>query len=55
MRRSIRRLVVDDAGQDLVEYGLLAAFIAVVSISVLTMLGPNIEKWFGVVESALQS
>ena len=53
MRRLIRRLVVDDSGQDLIEYALLAALIAVVSIGALETLGPLIPKIFTQITSSL--
>ncbi len=53
MRRMILLLVSDETGQDLVEYSLLAALIAVVSISALMTLGPQIPKWIFQVENAL--
>lgn len=36
------RLTADDAGQDLIEYSLLAALIAVVCIGAMTALGQEI-------------
>ena len=53
MRRLIRRLVVDDSGQDLIEYALLAALLAVVSISALEALSPLIPKIFAQIVSSL--
>ena len=53
MRRTLCRVVLDDAGQDLIEYALLASLIAVVSISALQTLGPLIAKWFAQVNAAL--
>jgi Flp pilus assembly pilin Flp len=53
MRRSLRRLVDDDAGQDLVEYSLLAALIAVVSITALQTLSPLIPKIFAQIVASL--
>ena len=53
MRRTLRRLVLDESGQDLIEYSLLAALLAVTSISALQTLGPLISKTFASVVSAL--
>ena len=39
---AIGRLVCRDEGQDLLEYGLLAALIAVVAVLSITMLGGTI-------------
>jgi len=38
----LKRLFRDEQGQDLVEYALLAAFIAIVSVAALGTLGPVI-------------
>jgi Flp pilus assembly pilin Flp len=44
--RAIRRVLVRDEGQDLLEYGLLAALIAVVAIAGVTTLGNTISTVF---------
>jgi Flp pilus assembly pilin Flp len=36
MMNSIRNFVRDEQGEDLIEYGLLAAFVAAVAVAVLT-------------------
>jgi Flp pilus assembly pilin Flp len=36
---AISRLVLDEAGQDLIEYAMLAGLIAVVAIAAVTSLG----------------
>jgi Flp pilus assembly pilin Flp len=42
----IGRLVTDDEGQDLLEYGLLAVLIAVVAMAGVTTLGQAIHTVF---------
>ncbi len=42
----IGRLVSDDKGQDLLEYGLLAVLIAVVVMAGVTTLGQTIQTVF---------
>jgi pilus assembly protein Flp/PilA len=42
----IRRLVCGETGQDLIEYGLLAALIAVVAIVSVGALGDTIKSVF---------
>ena len=42
----IGRLVIDDDGQDLLEYGLLAVLIAVVAMVGITTLGQTINTVF---------
>ncbi len=46
MQRFMQRFIADEAGQDLVEYALLAAFIATVSIAALTTLGGKITAFY---------
>lgn len=46
MRRVLLSFIADEAGQDLVEYALLAAFVATLSILALQQLGPRIGKIF---------
>ena len=46
MHRMWHRLLVDETGQDLIEYALLAALVAIVSITALSLLGSEIEKIF---------
>ncbi|MBC5828991.1 MAG: Flp family type IVb pilin [Candidatus Eremiobacteraeota bacterium] len=53
MKTSLITLVRDDSGATLVEYGLLLALIAVVSIAVLTTLGGKIKTMFSNVNTAI--
>jgi len=46
MSRMLRRLVADEHGQDLIEYALLAALLATISITALSLLGVAVEKLF---------
>ena len=43
---TIARLVLGNEGQDLLEYGLLAALIAVVAVASITALGSTIYTVF---------
>ena len=52
MHRMLRRLLADETGQDLIEYALLAALIATVSITTLSLLGEQIPKLFTVIWEA---
>ncbi len=54
MREMLRRLIREEEGQTLTEYGVLLALIAVGVIGVLVLLGPKIKKAFEDVNSALQ-
>jgi len=45
LRASLR----DDRGQDLIEYALLASFVALVAIAGATLLGTTLNNWFSAV------
>ena len=49
----LRALVNNDEGQDLLEYALLVALIAVVCIAAITFVGTNASKKFSNVGSNL--
>jgi Flp pilus assembly pilin Flp len=46
MMTAVGRLVLRDEGQDLIEYGLLAALIAIVAMAGITALGDTIYTVF---------
>ncbi len=46
MSAIFRRFVREDEGQDLAEYALLIALIAVVCIGGVTTLGGNLNNWY---------
>jgi pilus assembly protein Flp/PilA len=50
----ISRFVRDESGATAIEYGLIAALIAVVIITALTTIGTNLTTKFGSVASALK-
>lgn len=43
----IRRMARDRAGATAIEYGLIAALIAIVIITAVTLLGTNVQSTFG--------
>ena len=47
--RFLRRWLLDDSGQDLIEYGLLASIIAIAGVLVFpiiqTKMGQNFSAW----------
>ena len=54
MSVTLTRLAAGDSGQDLLEYGLLAALIAVVAIAGVTVLGSTIyENFWKVIGTAV--
>jgi Flp pilus assembly pilin Flp len=56
--KRFRRLLTDDRGQDLIEYGLLAAIIGIAGSLVLPQIGPKMANafnlWGGQVYNAWQ-
>ncbi len=54
MKNLLARLVREEEGQDLIEYSLLAALIAVGSIAVLGLVSDEIDAIFGRIITALQ-
>lgn len=49
----VRRLIKDESGVTLIEYGLLAALIAIACVTVLGSLGTKLNSKFDNVNSAL--
>ncbi len=49
----LKRLFKDEAGQGLVEYGLILALVSVAVIVVLTSIGSQLNVLFELVENAL--
>ena len=45
--RQLRRLASDDAGQDLLEYALLTAFVGLAGLAALNAMGTSIGTWYG--------
>jgi len=49
----INKLIRDEAGATAIEYGLIAALIAVVAITAMTNLGENLKGTFETVASKM--
>jgi len=54
MKNLFTRYMKDESGATAIEYGLIAALIAVVIITVLTNVGSSLNGKFGEVDAALQ-
>jgi len=54
MKATIRRFVRDEAGVTAMEYGLIAALIAVVIITAVTTVGTNLSATFNTVAGNLK-
>ena len=53
MRAFFTKLIQDEAGVTAVEYGLIAALIAVAAVTVMTTVGTNLSTTFSKVASHL--
>ncbi len=51
----LKRFLKEDEGQDMVEYGLLAAFISIVAITALTLVGGKVADVFNTIADKLSS
>jgi Flp pilus assembly pilin Flp len=49
----LKKFLAEDKGQDMVEYGLLAAFISIVAIAALTAIGPLVNAVYVNIQNAL--
>ena len=54
MRNILNRFIADENGATAIEYGLIAALIAVVVIGALTSIGTGLDTKFGAVATALR-
>jgi pilus assembly protein Flp/PilA len=52
--QTVRRFLADDSGATAIEYGLIAALISVVIISVLGTIGTRLTKKFNQIAVQLQ-
>lgn len=55
IHETLRRLVRDESGATMVEYGLMVALIAVVCIAAVTLLGTNSRDTFDAAANAIGS
>ena len=55
MMNLINRFVREDAGQDLIEYALLAGFISLVAVAAITTTGTSLNTLFSNVSTQVGS
>jgi len=55
MKKLLRDLLRDDSGQDLIEYALVAAVLALAAVAGMTALASNLSNAFSAVGSKLSS
>ena len=53
MKALFNRFVRDDAGQDLIEYGLLVGVITAVSVGFIMQIGPKVQGYFATLCAAI--
>jgi Flp pilus assembly pilin Flp len=53
MRKMIARFIREDAGQDLIEYGLLAGLITAGAIAAIVAIGPKVTAYFSTLDTRL--
>lgn len=53
MRTMLAQFIRDDRGQDVIEYGLLAAFISIAAITAILAIGVDVNTMFTNVDTAL--
>ena len=51
---ALRRFIADESGATAIEYGLIAALIAVVIVGAVTLIGTKLNTSFGNVGNAIQ-
>jgi pilus assembly protein Flp/PilA len=55
MKKTTKNVLKNDDGATAIEYGLIAALIAVVLISSLSLLGNNIKNSFGKMSTSIST
>ena len=55
MKNLIQRFIHDEEGQDIIEYALLAAFISICAVLIITQIGPSVSFRYSQVASAVST
>lgn len=55
LRKAFLAFMRDEEGQDIIEYGLLAAFIAIVVAAILVLMSPQLQAIYNAILAALTS
>ncbi len=50
---SIKKILTDESGQGMVEYGLILGLVAVAAVAALLLLGPKISALFTTAEQTI--
>jgi pilus assembly protein Flp/PilA len=54
MKTLFNRFVREEAGQDLIEYALLAGFISLVAVVAITNVGTGVNKVYGNIQTQVE-
>jgi Flp pilus assembly pilin Flp len=54
LRPELSRWIADDSGADVIEYGLLAAFIGIVAVLMWQLLAAKVGEVYGAADSGVQ-
>jgi len=55
MTQLLKRLVREDEGQDLIEYALLAGFISLVAVTMITNVGQGVNGVYSTINTQVAS
>jgi pilus assembly protein Flp/PilA len=55
MKALLKRFVREEAGQDLIEYALLAGFISLVAVVAITQVGQGVNSVYGNINTQVAS
>ncbi len=55
MKNMFRRMLVEDAGQDLIEYALLAGFISLVAVVAITNVGTGVNAVYNSIDAQVKA
>jgi pilus assembly protein Flp/PilA len=54
MKNMLKRFVREEAGQDLIEYALLAGFISLVAVVAITNVGTGVNQVYGNIQTQVE-
>jgi Flp pilus assembly pilin Flp len=55
MRELLNRVIREEEGQDLIEYGLLAAVISISAVATLLLIGQQVDTQYGKITPKLNA
>jgi Flp pilus assembly pilin Flp len=55
MKKWIKRILGDERGQDLVEYSLILAFVALAAAGIMTTMGTSVDQIWNAADTELSS